>query len=70
MSTSSNRDSGYAWLVLMSSVLCMMIVFGISWTVGLFYVIFLEEFGGSKEAVALVSSLNTATLFFAGKRSF
>ncbi len=41
--------------------------YGIVWTVGVFYVIFLEHIGGSKGAVALISSLNTAVFYSTGK---
>ena len=61
------KDSGYAWIVALSSFLCHTIQYGLTWTVGVFYVIFLEEIGGSVEAVALIASLNTAMYFFAGK---
>ena len=37
------KDSGYAWIVVLSSFLCHTIQYGLTWTVGVFYVIFLEE---------------------------
>ena len=59
-------DGGYGWMVVLGSFICHLIQYGLSWTVGIFHVIFLEEIGGSKESVALVSSLNMAFFFFAG----
>ena len=67
-SRKEEQDGGYGWINVFSSHLIHVIQYGLSWTVGIFYVIFLEEIGGSKKSVALVSSLNTATFYVAGRK--
>ena len=66
MDTAANKDSGFAWIVLIASFMGHFFQYGIVWTVGYFYVIFLEHFDGSKAAVALIASLNTATYYCIG----
>ena len=37
------RDGGYGWVVVFSSFWCHVIQYGLSWTVGVFYVIFFKR---------------------------
>ena len=66
MDTAVHKDTGFAWIVLIASFMEHFFQYGIVWTVGYFYVIFLEHFDGSKAAVALIASLNTATYYCIG----
>lgn len=63
-------DSGKegAWCVLLFAFINHVIMFGITWSSGVFYEMFLHV--GSyqtKGEVALISSLNTATFYAAGQ---
>ena len=64
----NGKDGGYGWIIVIACFICNILQYGITWTVGVFYVIFLEQIGGNIEAVALISSLNTAMFFFAGNQ--
>ena len=63
---SQQKDSNFGWLIVAASFLSHFFQYGIVWTVGVFYVIFLEHIGGSSGAVALISSLNTAIFYGTG----
>ena len=62
----SRKDSNFGWLIVAASFLSHFFQYGIVWTVGVFYVIFLEHIRGSSGAVALISSLNTAMFYSTG----
>ena len=62
----SRKDSNFGWLIVAASFFSHFFQYGIVWTVGVFYVIFLEHIGGSSGAVALISSLNTAMFYSTG----
>jgi fatty acid desaturase len=68
MATYSRADSGYAFVILLASFWGHFLQYGVVWTVGVFYVVFLEnlEHNGRGE-VALISSLNTAVFYGTGK---
>ena len=63
----TKKDSGYAVVIVIASFLSQMLQYGIAHTVGVFFVIFVEEFPGSSGAVAFISSLNTAFFYGAGE---
>ena len=67
MENAIKKDTGFAWIVLTASFMGHFFQYGIVWTVGYFYVIFLEHMNGSKAAVALIASLNTATYYCIGR---
>jgi len=60
-------DKGYAWIIVLAGFFSHMLQYGVVWTVGVFYVVFLEniEHNGSAQ-VALVASLNTAVYYGTG----
>ena len=60
-------DGGYGWLVVAAAFLAHFFQYGVVWSVGVFYVLFLENVGGQQGAVALISSLNTATFYVTGE---
>ena len=61
------RDHGYAWVVVLLVMVSQVIQYGVVWTVGVFYVIFLENVKNNGAAeVALISSLNTAMCYGIG----
>ena len=61
------RDHGYAWVVMLLVMASQIIQYGVVWTVGVFYVIFLENVKNNGAAeVALISSLNTAISYAIG----
>ena len=64
------RDHGYAWVVVLLVMVSQVIQYGVVWTVGVFYVIFLENVKNNGAAeVALISSLNTAMSYGIGSYS-
>ena len=66
-SRGGRRDHGYAWVVMLLVLVNHVIQFGVTWTVGVFYVIFLENVKNNGAAeVALISSLNTAMCYAMG----
>ena len=60
-------DSGYAWIILLASFLAHVIQFGFSYSVGVWYTAFIEEYDIGRQYVALISSLHIASFFAAGK---
>ena len=61
------EDGGYGWIIVLASWCSHLLLYGISWNVGIFYVVFLEHIDGSAVSLALASSLNTATSYGIGK---
>ena len=59
-------DQGYAWVIVLASFLAHIFQYGVVWTVGIFYAVFTEVFVGSKAAIALITSLNTAVYYMTG----
>ena len=62
-------DGGYGWVIVTASLLAQVLQYGIVWTVGVFYVIFLDTIADSEPAAALVSSLNIAACYGTGEWS-
>ncbi len=63
----SQPDTGYAWVILLASFVGHLLQYGVVWTVGVFYVVFLENLDHSGSGqVALISSLNTAVYYGTG----
>ena len=62
-------DGGYGWVIVMASFFNHVIVDGIAYTFGVFYVEFLEEFKESKSKTALVGSLLAGCYLFSGMSS-
>ena len=52
-----NIDRGYSWVVMVACFLSNVIVDGVSYAVGIFYVEFLEAFHGDRAKTAWVSSV-------------
>lgn len=50
-------DGGWGWMVVVASLVCNIIVDGVCFSFGIFYVEFLEYFGESKAKTAWVGSL-------------
>ncbi|XP_046574283.1 monocarboxylate transporter 13-like [Haliotis rubra] len=59
-------DCGWAWVIVAASFFAHFICFGISWTTGIYHVIFLEEFQASQAVTAWACSLMPASMFAAG----
>ena len=51
------------WHVVLASFLCHILVYGVCWTVGVWNVVFLEEFGESAARTSVVGALINAFLF-------
>ncbi|XP_037090533.1 monocarboxylate transporter 14-like [Pollicipes pollicipes] len=62
----SKPDGGYGWVIVFASFLAHVVIYGVSWSVGIFNVIFLAEFQQSKTATAWVGSLLNAMMFSSG----
>lgn len=54
-----NVDQGWAFPFLLASLMCFTLIFGISYSSAIFYIVFLESFQGSPAATAWVVGLNT-----------
>ena len=70
MALNPNIDRGYAWVIVATSFFAHIFQYGVVWTVGVFYAVFVKEFTGSKGAIALISSLNTAVYYMTGDTFF
>ena len=66
MAANPNIDQGYAWVIVSTSFFAHIFQYGVVWTVGVFYAVFVEVFVGSKAAIALITSLNTAVYYMTG----
>ncbi len=63
----SQPDRGYAWLILLASFVGHVLQYGVVWTVGVFYVVFMEKLDQTDSGqVALISSLNMAACYGTG----
>lgn len=64
---SENGDTHFCFfhplLVVLASFLCHVVVYGICWTVGVWNVVFLNEFGQSAAQTSVVGALVNAFLF-------
>ncbi|XP_014668395.1 PREDICTED: monocarboxylate transporter 14-like [Priapulus caudatus] len=63
---SRDVDRGWAWVVVGSSFIAQSLMIGLTWSVGVFFVIFLEEFKQSSSSTAWISSINTAACMATG----
>ena len=70
MAVHPDVDQGYAWVVVTTSFFAHIFQYGVVWTVGVFYAVFVEVFVGSKGAIALITSLNTAVYYLTGDYVF
>ena len=59
------KDKGYAWVILVAVFIQESLVFGTTWSVGVFYEIFLV-LGNNSAAISLISALNTANCYLGG----
>lgn len=59
-------DGGWGWVVVAASLLCNILVDGVCFTFGIFYVEFLDYFGESKAKTAWVGSLVPGMYLAAG----
>ncbi|GBP56160.1 Monocarboxylate transporter 14 [Eumeta japonica] len=59
-------DGGWGWVVVLSSFIISMIADGISFSFGLLYIEFLDEFGASKSTTAWIGSLFIAVPLLSG----
>ncbi|CAH1785203.1 unnamed protein product [Owenia fusiformis] len=60
------KDHGYAWMIALFSFSVHIFTYGISWSVGVFFVLFLNAFHTAKGVTAWPGSLNTATMYLVG----
>ena len=60
-------DKGWAWMALLSSFLAHIIVDGAASSFGVFYVLFLEEFGKSRGLTSWIGSLQVSLMYLMGK---
>jgi len=58
---------GCAWLVVAASFVANAVMYGVSWSAGVFYDIFAQQFDTGSGLTALMTSLNTALMYGAGK---
>jgi len=63
-------DGGYGWIIVMASFFNHVIVDGIAYTFGVFYVEFLEQFKESKSKTSLVGSLLAGCYLFSGEPTY
>ena len=60
-------DGGYGWVIVFASFLNHVIVDGIAFTFGVFYVAFLDYFKESSNRTALVGSIMAGCYLLSGK---
>ena len=60
-------DDGYGWIIVFASFICNLIVDGIMFSFGLFFVIFILHFGSHKSKVALYGALLNSCYQIVGK---
>ena len=65
--SNSDVDGGWAWVILMTSFLSLMMVCGALYSVSVFNVIFLEVFETSKAQTSFVGSVLIGLIAFMGK---
>jgi len=58
-----------SWVVVVASFLANAVMYGVSWSAGVFYDVFAQEFDTGSGLTALMTSLNTALMYGAGKLS-
>ena len=63
-------DGGWAWLVLAASFLIHIMTYGMSWSTGVYNVIFLNEFQQSKSVTAWAGAMPTAMMYASGNDYF
>ena len=63
----TEQDRGYAYVIAIASFLGHVLQFGVVWTVGVFYEVFIELFPENSGKVAFISSINTATFYLVGE---
>jgi len=63
-------DGGWGWVVVCASFVCNLIVDGVCFSFGIFYVELLDYFGESKGKTAWVGSLIPGMYLTIGKRHF
>lgn len=64
---SGSRDGGYGWVIVFAFFLVEVLVDGIRFSFGVYFVEFLEEFKRGKGDTAWVGSLMVSTYNLAGK---
>ena len=62
-------DQSYAYVILVTSFFGHFIVYGSSYSMGVFYNEFRDAFYDAKTSVALIASIHTAVLFVTGRSS-
>ena len=61
-------DGGYGWVIVFCSFMLQAISGGIAFSVGIYFVEFLDTFGRGTGATAWIGSINSGLLFGAGKQ--
>ncbi|CAH1783888.1 unnamed protein product [Owenia fusiformis] len=62
----AKSNANYSWLVVLGSLCSNVLMHGISWSVGVFFVLFLGAFQQSKGKTAWTGSINTACMYGIG----
>lgn len=60
-------DGGWGWMVVLASVIISAVADGVSFSFGLLYIEFLNEFGVSKSSTSLIGSLFLAVPLLTGR---
>ena len=60
-------DGKWSWVIAAGTFCCMVMISGISMTVGIYHPVFLEAFHGGSGNTAIVSALNFGMMSFIGK---
>ena len=63
-------DGGYSYVIAVLVFLAHVVQAGFTWTMGVWYTVFMDEFNVGSKHVALISSLNTASFYAAGSYIF
>ena len=60
-------DGGYGWVIMLASFVCNVIVDGVCFSFGIFYLEFLQHYGESKSKTSIVGSVLNGMYLSMGK---
>ena len=67
MDVQPDAPGPYKWLVVLAAFMIQFLASGVTYCVGVFYVIFRQNLGGSSSLISFVSALNTGFFFGVGE---
>ncbi|XP_074651969.1 monocarboxylate transporter 13-like [Tubulanus polymorphus] len=62
----SSIETSWSWFVMVSSFFCHFLIYGVCWSVGVYYVVFLEEFQQDAGATSWIGAIQVSFVYFSG----